>query len=122
MQMGYDFEDGRQTAGSALRIGGFAEPWLPRGESAEDPLAREPEWSGLRARFLALHALRRTLAASAVAALPAGSFILAGEAVLAACRSGGERVNSVYSGNGKGLSPITGLVAASPTLGDRGPQ
>lgn len=122
MQMGYDFEDGQKTAGSAVRLGGSAEPWLPHGEYAGGPLAGEPDWTGLRARFLAIHALRRTLAATAVAALPAGSFALAGEAVLAECRSGGGSVNPVYSAVGKRLSPIMALVAASPTLGDRGPQ
>lgn len=120
--MGYDFEDGQQSSGSGIRIGARAEPWPPHGECVGGLLAGQPDWTGLRARFLAIHALRRTLAATAVTALPAGSFVLAGEAVLAECRSGGGGVNPVYSAIGKRLSPIIGLVAASPTLGDRGPQ
>ena len=122
--MGYDFENERQTAGSGPRIGRFAGPWPTRGEFASEGLAgaspANPDWDGLRARFLAIHALHRSLAVSGRAAVPAGSFLLAAGAVLGDCRREPTVVNPVYLGNGKDTSSIHGPVAASPTPGDRG--
>ncbi len=122
MQMGYDFEYDRQAATSAARLGGFAEPWPVRGDRPADASAGHPDWSALRSRFMALHALRRSLAGSATADLPAGGFAAAAEAVLATCRNELVAVNFVCSGNGKGDSAMTYPVAGSPTSGDRGIQ
>lgn len=126
MQMGYDFESGRQSAGSPGRIGGFAEPWSLRGEVDAAPPLRSipghPDWAGLRARFLAIHALRRALATSGPAALAAGSFADAAAAVLDSCREELAGVNLVYSANSKAAAHITGPVVGHPTPGDRGMQ
>lgn len=122
--MGYDFENERQTASSGPRIGRFAGPWPARGEHAADGLASaspvHPDWDGLRARFLAIHALHRSLAVSGRVAAPAGSFMLAAGAVLRDCRMEPAAVNPVYSGNCKDTPSINGPVAVSPTPGDRG--
>lgn len=124
MQMGYDFENERQSAGSGPRIGRFAGLWPARDKTSADGLAStapaHPDWAGLRARFLAIHALHRSLAAFGPVGVPAGSFMLAAEAVLGDCRSAPAPINPVYSGYGKVTSSIHGLVAASPTPGDRG--
>ena len=124
--MGYDFENGRQTAAPRPRIGGFAEPWPPHGEHDAQGDSRSipvhPDWAGLRARFLAIHALQRTLAITGSDVLPAGSFAHAAEAVLGSCRKGVDAVNPVYWANIKAASLITGPVVGHPTPGDRGLQ
>lgn len=123
MQMGYDFDDGRHGAIPAPRIGLFADSAPVRGEGAAEPgQGRQPDWAGLRARFVAIHALRRTLATGAESLLPYGGFAEAGQAVLHACRADGRRVNPVCSANGKVTAAIMDAVAASPTPGDRGLQ
>jgi len=123
MEMGYDFDDGRHGAGPLPRIGLFAGSAPGRGDAATDGApARHPDWAGLRARFLAIHALHRTLADGVDARLPGGAFAQAGEAVLQACRPDGRRVNPLCSANGKVASAMIEAVAASPTPGDRGLQ
>lgn len=124
--MGYDFENGRQTAAPRPRIGGFAELWPSYGEPGVQGDSRSmpghPDWAGLRARFLAIHALHRTLATAGPDALPAGSFADAAEAVLGSCRKDVDIVNPVYWANSKAVSLITGPVVGHPTPGDRGLQ
>ena len=126
MQMGYDFERERQGAAAIGSPGGFAGPWLLRGDIAAGGLVgtfdARPDWAALRSRFVALHALRRSLTESATALLPAGGFADTAEAVLAACRADKAGVNPVYLGNGKDNSAMTYPVAGSPTPGNRGMQ
>ena len=126
MQMGYDFENGRSEPAEARQRGllpaAGAEPWLRRGEpTTEDAEVGCPDWAGLRARFLALHALRRTMAERIDARGPGGGFAAAAASVLGDCRSL-PAVNLVYSGDRKATSGISRDVAASPTPGDRGLQ
>lgn len=123
MQMGYDFDEGRNGPAPVPRIGLFAGSAVVRAEPAAggDGL-RHPEWAGLRARFVAIHALHHALAASAESLLPGGGFAAAGEAVLHACRPQWSGVNPVCSANGKGPFAIEKAVAAFPTPGDRGLQ
>jgi len=119
MEMGYDFDEPPGSAGSASRIGRFGQPFVLRGEGGEVLAEPCPDWTALRARFLAIHALRQALAAGVDAILPAGAFVDAGRAVLASCR---QAVNHTYSANGKVAWPINEAVAGLPTPGDRGIQ
>jgi hypothetical protein len=126
MQMGYDFEEGKSGPAPAPRIGLFAGSAVVRADPAADRAGLcHPDWAGLRARFVAIHALRHTLADNAESLLPGGGFAAAGEAVLHACRTAPAArsgVNPVCSANGKVAFAITNAVAASPTPGDRGLQ
>ena len=122
MQMDYDFETARKGGATAGRLGGFAEPLSARGGLAADSLVPHPDWAALRARFVALHALRRSFAGAGAARMPAGNFMFAAEAVLASCRNDPLAVNFVCSGNGKDDSATINPVAGSPTPGDRGRQ
>lgn len=124
MQMEHDFDEGR--FGSARMGDGLfpaALPWGSHeaGREAGSGLAH-PDWSAIRARFAALHALRRTLDESSEAWIPAGGFHEAGSAVLRSCRETGRGVNLFCSANGKVAAPIITAVAVSPTNGDRGLQ
>ena len=142
MQMGYDFDDARPRGESSARAAvpvaparpgaapDGAEPGPPDWTKAASPdwtkaaspdwaIAASPDWAGLRARFLALHALRRALPQEPVAVAPAGGFVALSESVLSDCRADGA-VNPVYWANRKGDSAITIPVVASPTRGDRG--
>lgn len=132
MQMGYDF-DSNWPAGAAAeavraRFAGLADGAPRPGESdapagtgagdatAETGVLRQPDWSALRARFAAIHALRRSLATplpDAVAAPLAGGFVATAEDVLAVCRNG-TAVNPVYWANRKTPGTITRSVAVSP--------
>lgn len=119
MEMGHDFEDPRGSAEIGLRIGRFAAPF---GLRRDEQTVVRPDWQALRSRFLAIHALRRTLASGGSAILPAGGFADSGRAVLASCRGEDGPVNLVYSANGKADWPNINPVAAPPTNGDRGIQ
>lgn len=131
MQMGYDFEtswpvaDPRRDplarfAGRVAAAGGLAAV-DPAVDAAVDHAAdagevdrpRHPDWSALRARFEAIHALRRSLASESVVIPVTGGFGTAGESVLSACREG-TVVNPVYWANGKTPCAITGSVAVPP--------
>jgi hypothetical protein len=119
MQMGFDFQDGAQGLGSLAETGVFAGPWGLPGRPAADGFApggvsRSPDWLGLKARFAALHALRRTIDSSPAPVIPAGSFMAAGEAVLASVRDRAEVVNRICSGNGKAAAGMIALL--SPTV------
>jgi len=118
MQMGHDFENERQSAGPPPRIG--YPPASLAGTAGAG--AAHPEWTALRARYLAAHALRRAIAAAGPALVPAGSFVAAAGAVLVSCRQEPGDVNLVYSGNRKAGLAISHAVAATPTPGDRGMQ
>jgi len=119
MQMGYDFDDPRNLAGSLAPAAGNA--WWPgAGEGASPSTQRPPDWQALRARFAAIHALRRTLEVQASRVLPGGGFLAAGRAVLMTCRPGERPVNPFRSANSKAAAGIDCDVAASPTPGDRG--
>lgn len=113
MQMGYDFNDALPADGlPAWAVG-------PAAEAGGEGVLRQPDWAGLRARFLALHALRRAVPTVPAVPLPAGGFAASSESVLSSCRTAGA-VNPVYWANLKDDSAITGTVAATPTRGDRG--
>ncbi len=124
MEMGHDFDDPRIGAGTGHRIGRFGGPFGRRGEEPSGPRSdwSRPDWAALRSRFLAIHALRRTLAATDSALLPAGGFADSGRAVLASCRPDPSGVNLVYSANGKADWPIINPVVVPPPPGDRGIQ
>jgi hypothetical protein len=111
MNMEHDFGEGRfgSAGGRGIdRFPGLAEP--------------HPDWSVLRARFAALHALRRALAAVPAERSPAGRFTDSAEAVLRSCRETERGVNPICSANSKAAGTIFTAVAASPTPGDRGLQ
>jgi hypothetical protein len=127
MQMGYDFDDQVPGTGQTARIARFAgaDGGLDdavAGAGGDSPALRTPDWSALRARFLAIHGLRASLATRDEAVLPCGGFLEDGGAVLASCRRDGEPVNPVYSANGKAVRRIIPPVAASPSVGARGMQ
>jgi len=120
MQMGYDFNAARQAGESTAGPVVPAEP--PRagdGPRVDSLPVRHPDWASLRARFLAIHALRQAVAPVPVASPAGGGFASAGESVLSVCRDNGP-VNPVYWANLKEDSAITRPVVASPTRGDRG--
>jgi hypothetical protein len=112
MQMGYDFPDGPQVPGPRTPSGGSAEAFRALGDKPWQGLAPAPErpdWTGLRARFIATHALRRSLESAVAGAIPAGGFLAAAEAVLASARGEAAVVNRICSGNGKAGA---GMIAA----------
>jgi len=115
MQMGFDFQNGSQGSNPLAGTGYLAGRWWPGADPVPDGAApRRPDWAGLKARFAALHALRRSIALTTAETLPAGSFFGAAEAVLASTRAGGTGVNRLCSGNGKAA---TGMVPVmSPTV------
>jgi hypothetical protein len=115
MQMGFDIHEGARGSTPLGQAGLFGEPWRADGGPAGPGLAPvHPDWSGIRARFVALHALRRSIESATVAAIPAGSFMAAGRAVLACARGETPAVNPICSGNGKA---VAGMFAwLSPTV------
>jgi len=115
MQMGFDFTDGSHGPNPAREGFGFAGPWPPRGWPMDDGLApARPDWAALRARFAAIHALRRTFESQPGAPTPGGSFLAAGEAVLASARGQHEAVNRLCSGYGKAAGGMIAML--SPTV------
>lgn len=115
MQMGFDFQDGSQGSIPLTEAGIFAGPWAPRVSPVPDGLVPgRPDWAGLRARFAALHALRRAIDSASGALVPAGSFLAAAEAALASARGHGEVVNRLCSGNGKAPGGMVAML--SPTV------
>jgi len=119
MQMGFDFHDGAQGPGLPAQTGGFAVPWDLRGQPLPGGLAPDGplwslDWMSLKARFAAIHALRRTIDSSQEQPVPAGGFMAAGEAVLASARGNVEAVNRLCSGNGKLGAGMIALL--SPTV------
>jgi len=124
MQMGYDFEDPRKAAAGLGSGPAFAASWLDGGGALAEPrpAGSTPDWAALRARFMAVHALRRMLEDGTGRGLPGGGFLAAGRAVLLTCRSGDQAVNPFRSANSKAGARIDFPVVASPTLGDRGTE
>ncbi|MES2491802.1 MAG: hypothetical protein V4579_00810 [Pseudomonadota bacterium] len=124
MQMGYDFENERQSAIQPVRIGQAGLPWGGAGDAGAGGGGgishAQPDWAALRARFLAVHGLRRALDANGSAVVPAGSFAATAAAVLLDCRQVSSGINRVYSGNRKAAFAINHVAAASLTAGDRG--
>ena len=123
MQMGFDFQNGSQGSIPLAPNGRFAGTWMASDNMGPDGLAIGcPDWASLRARFVAIHALRRSISA-VEETVPAGSFVAAGEAVLASARGETNVVNRLCSGNGKAVfGMIAPLSPISPTRGDRGPE
>jgi len=123
MQMGFDFQNGSQGSVPRSQTGEFGGLWTARADSMPHGLVPgRPDWASLRARFVAIHALRRSMAVGNDT-VPAGSFVAAGEAVLASARGQGDVVNRLCSGNGKAVfGMIAPLSPISPTRGDRGPE
>jgi len=78
------------------------------------PATSTLDWAGLKARFLAAHALRREMAAERLATPPGGSFAVAGGQVLEWQRKSSPVVNPTGSGNIKGLSGIETSVVGNP--------
>ena len=111
MQMGYDFDE---LGLPAVAVRDASPEPAPAGERL-----RHPEWAVLRARFLAGHALRGTLATVAPAAPAAGGFAEVSRSVLSDCRDG-VGVNPLCSAKIKTPCAMIATVAASPTRGDRG--
>ncbi len=81
-----------------------------------------PDWSGLKARFIAAHALRRELALTFAAEPAGGSFLAESEPVLAAGRGNTAQndanpsrdVNPTASANGKPLGAIEDHIVGNP--------
>ncbi len=81
-----------------------------------------PDWNGLKARFLAAHALRRELERACAIQPAGGSFLIESEPVLAAVRGIAARgsfkssrhVNPTASGNGKPLSAFEDYIVGNP--------
>ena len=126
MQMGHDFDDGRFGAAfdpGIPRVPGAFGPWE---EFAESSAPVHPDWSDLRARFAAIHALHRSLEVERAGHVPAGSFFDSARAVLrssrATTRTGVGDVNLTCSAKVKQAGTIMTAVAVSPTPGDRGLQ
>ena len=118
--MGYDFDNDLAVSDAAAFRARLGRPdALPAAAGETQPMAadnaplRHPDWSALRARFGAIHALRGALARDPAPARAAGSFAAAGESVLSACRTG-TAVNPVYWANIKAPCAITGPVAVPP--------
>jgi len=80
----------------------------------EPGAVRHPDWTSLKARFLASHALNRALFSAAGQAAAGGSFPAAGALVLAQNRLPLSDVNLVALGNGKAPSAIAEIVASAP--------
>jgi hypothetical protein len=91
----------------------------PEGESHRAGL---PDWSGIKARFIAAHALRRELALASAAEPAGGSFIAESELVLAASRANAlhneanssRHVNPTASANSKPLGAIEDYIVGNP--------
>ncbi|MEO5598947.1 MAG: hypothetical protein ABIQ66_10045 [Novosphingobium sp.] len=89
-------------------------------EMAPDRTVPALDWIGLKARFIAAHALRREMLVAAQATPPGGDFVTAGEQVLDWQRKSSPDVNPTGLGNVKGLTGITTPVAGNPLVGNRG--
>lgn len=76
---------------------------LAGSSSAHVDAQATPDWFGIKARFLAAHALRREIALQGSAFAPGGSFTSESAGVLAARRENSTAVNPNASGNGKPL-------------------
>ena len=114
MEMGFDPDDMLNPVRPAWADKGFsAESLAGDSHPASAPLL---DWSGLRARFLAAHALRRALDLSANADPAGGSFVLAGAQVLEIARQMSTPVNPTVLCNGKAPSFKEGLSPEIPTL------
>ena len=74
-----------------------------------------PDWNGIKARFLAAHALRRELMLNANLMTAGGSFTAAGPGVLAANRHNMLCVNHTALANGKSPSATRAAFAGIPT-------
>lgn len=89
---------------------------------AESQRAGMPDWSGIKARFIAAHALRRELALTCAAEPAGGSFLAESELILAAGRvnavpgtaNSSQRVNPTASANGKPLGAIEDHIVGNP--------
>ena len=90
---------------------GFDHQTLARALDAEPQTGAALDWAGLRARFVAVHALRRALG-NGHAESPGGSFIAAGSHVLAVNREVFAPVNPNASANRKATLGIELEVAA----------
>jgi hypothetical protein len=129
MQMGYDFDDQMPGPGLQSRIARFegdAGHSVGRGAEGEGDSpdtaspVRTPDWLALRARFLAIHALRRSLEQGDEPVLLCGGFQAEAEAVLSSCRPNRVGVNQFCSANGKEGGGMVFPVAAPPPFGVRG--
>jgi hypothetical protein len=110
MELGFDHQVLLQ--GSPFAASRVAEmPSLPTGSG---PATSALDWAGLKARFIAVHALRREMVAERAATPPGGSFVVAGGQVLDWQRKSSPVVNPTGSGNIKGLSGIEAFVVGNP--------
>lgn len=103
MELGFDHSD---------LLGGLQSP------PAESARANLLDWAGLKARFLAAHALRIELERLNAEEPPGGSFLLAGERVLSLTCSASRGVNPSALGKGKESSAIESDIPgfASPAI------
>ncbi len=91
-------------------------------DAAIAPGVAAPEWAALRARFAAIHGLRRSLevAAETARVLGGGSFLCAADAVLGQAPELLPGVNLDLSANRKAPAGIHETVANEPPRGDQG--
>ena len=89
-------------------------------EMLSPPAAPTLDWAGLKARFIAAHALRREMVEERAGTPPGGSFTAAGSQVLDWQRKLSPAVNPTGLGNVKGLSGKTTVVVGNPLPGNRG--
>jgi len=111
MEMGFDHETLRTGALTGTPV--TPEMLAPQAISAFD-------WPGLRARFIAVHALRRALISHELADDCGGSFTQAGAQVLAAARQSSSLINPTALGNLKGLQGKDASAAGLSHTGGRG--
>jgi hypothetical protein len=97
-------------------------PFAPSRAAEMQPAHAVPvlDWIGLKARFIAAHALRREMHAAVLATPPGGSFVAAGAQVLDWQRKWSPDVNRTDLANVKGLSGIPTPVAGNPLADNRG--
>ena len=101
-------------------LSGFSGSYAASGD--ESRRAGLPDWSGIKARFLAAHALRRELALAWASEPGGGSFLAESEPVLAASRgsaainnaNSSRAINPTASANGKPLGAIEDDIVGNP--------
>jgi hypothetical protein len=121
MQMGFDPDDWQVPAGLGQRFAGAGSTCLFQVDENADGLDAVPlDWVGLKARFLAIHAFRRSIYDTGRLAQFGGSFAEASGEVLASVRGTSPTVNPTALGNGKSRYSKDGSVAVPSTPGDRG--
>lgn len=120
MELGFNFKQGRILRARLPRLGAQARPWLPDMETGQE--AEPLDWMGLRARFQAVHALRRSLNAAPTLPAPGGGFLAEADRVLDSCREQPFSINPISLGSGKSSAAMDAGVAVPSLPGDWGTE